>query len=347
MRNTVHDYSQRTAVLIPCHNEAVAIPNVIRQFHNALPGARICVFDNNSSDNTAELARMNGAEVRFVRLQGKGNVVRRMFADIDADIYILVDGDATYDAQSAAKMVERLLRDGLDMVVGVRKETEQGSYRRGHRFGNRIITGCVGLIFGGTFTDMLSGYRVFSKRYVKSFPAQSKGFETETELTVHALELRMPWAEVETPYAARPSGSTSKLSTFKDGLRIFAMIVKLYKEERPFSFFTWIAVVFTVFGWGIAVPLFITYFHTGQVPRIPTAVLATGIQILSVLSFVCGVVLDTVTTGRKELKRLAYLSVPSEAERIRQKANSKERNLMNSVPEAILPQISKIEPTAE
>lgn len=323
MRETSRDNGQRLAVLIPCHNEAVAISTVINQFRDALPEARICVFDNNSSDGTAEIARANGAEVRFVQLQGKGNVVRRMFADVEADIYVLVDGDATYDAQSAPKMVERLLRDGLDMVVGVRQETEQESYRRGHRFGNRLLTGCVGFIFGGSFTDMLSGYRIFSKRYVKSFPAHSTGFETETELTVHALELRMPWAEVETAYSARPHGSESKLSTFRDGFRILIMIVRLCKEERPLAFFTWIAAILAIFSWIGAAPLFVTYLQTGQVPRIPTAVLVTGIQILSVLSAMCGLILETVTTGRKELKRLAYLSMPSQTEQILQKVAPK------------------------
>lgn len=305
----------RIAVLIPCYNEEVAVSTVITQFRSALPNARICVFDNNSSDKTSERAREADAEVYLVREKGKGNVVRRMFADIDADIYVLVDGDATYDAQSACKMVARLSEGCLDMVVGARKETEQLSYRPGHRFGNRALTSAVAFIFGGLFTDMLSGYRVLSRRYVKSFPSHSKGFETETELTVHALELRMPWEEIETPYSTRLNGSTSKLSTYRDGFRILGAIIKLYEEERPLAFFTWIAVLLTVLAWAIAAPIFITYFHTGQVPRVPSAVLATGIQILSVLSFVCGIILQTVTTGRREVKRLAYLSVPCESER--------------------------------
>jgi glycosyltransferase involved in cell wall biosynthesis len=309
--------SPRIAVLIPCYNEEVAVPLVIEQFREALPSARICVFDNNSSDRTTEVARSGGAEVYFVRLQGKGNVVRRMFADIDSDIYVLVDGDATYDAPSAPKMIHHLIENDLDMVVGTRKDTEDAAYRRGHRFGNRLLTGCVSLIFNGQFTDMLSGYRVFSRRYVKSFPALSAGFETETELTVHALELRMPWGEVETPYAARPEGSSSKLSTYRDGYRILSMIIRLYKSERPLSFFGGIALVLTAIAWVTAIPVFLTYFKTGEVPRIPTAILVTGIQLLAFLSLACGLILDTVTRGRQEMKVLSYLNIQSESEKHR------------------------------
>ena len=307
----------RIAVLVPCYNEEVAISTVVTQFRHQLPSARVCVFDNSSRDQTSRRAREAGAEVYLVRERGKGNVVRRMFADIDAEIYVLVDGDATYDVQSAQKMITRLSENSLDMVVGARKETEEHSYRTGHRFGNRILTSTVAFIFGGVFTDMLSGYRVLSQRYVKSFPSHSKGFEIETELTVHALELRMAWEEIETPYSTRPMGSTSKLSTYRDGFRILGTIIKLYEEERPLAFFSWIAALLTVFAWALATPLFVTYFQTGQVPRVPSAVLATGVQILSVLSFVCGIILQTVTTGRREVKRIAYLRFPSEAERRR------------------------------
>lgn len=308
----------RIAVLIPCYNEEISVPTVIRQFKESLPEARICVFDNNSSDRTSEIARLNGAEVYFVELQGKGNVVRRMFADIEADIYVMVDGDATYDAPSAPQMIKKLIKDRLDMVVGVRKDDDIEAYRRGHRFGNWLLTSCVSLIFRGQFSDMLSGYRVFSRRYVKSFPALAVGFETETELTVHALELRMPWSEMETPYSARPEGSTSKLSTYRDGIKILVMIVRLYKAERPLSFFGGIAGILTLMAWLVAIPLFLTYFNTEQVPRLPTAILVTGIQILAVMSLVCGIVLDTVTRGRQEFKRLFYLGITSESEKFQQ-----------------------------
>jgi glycosyltransferase involved in cell wall biosynthesis len=312
----IHAYP-RVAVLIPCYNEEIAAPLVIQQFQEALPGARICVFDNNSSDRTSEVARTAGAEVHFVHLRGKGNVVRRMFADIEADIYVLVDGDATYDAPSAPTMIQHLIDNGLDMVVGTRKDTEEAAYRRGHRLGNRLLTGCVSFIFKGQFSDMLSGYRIFSRRYVKSFPALSAGFETETELTVHALELRMPWGEIETPYSSRPEGSSSKLSTYRDGYRILSMIIRLYKSERPLSFFGGIAAVLTLVAWVAAIPLFFTYFHTSEVPRLPTAVLVTGIQLLAFLSLACGLILDTVTRGRQELKLLSYLNVQSESEKYR------------------------------
>lgn len=307
----------RVAVLVPCYNEEIAAPIVVQQFREALPLARICVFDNNSSDKTSEVAKEAGAEVHFVQLRGKGNVVRRMFADIDADIYVLVDGDATYDANSAPKMIRHLIDHHLDMVVGARKDSETAAYRRGHRLGNRLLTGCVSLIFNGHFSDMLSGYRVFSRRYVKSFPALSAGFETETELTVHALELRMPWGEIDTPYSPRPEGSSSKLSTYKDGYKILSMIIRLYKSERPLPFFGGIAGLLTLVAWGLATPLFLTYFRTGEVPRIPTAVLVTGTQLLGFLSLACGLIVDTVTRGRQEMKLLSYLSIDSESEKHR------------------------------
>lgn len=311
MQTDIPGHGQDVAVLIPCFNEALAIARVIRDFRTALPHARIHVFDNASTDRTVEIAREAGAIVRTVGLRGKGNVVRRMFADVDADIYVLVDGDATYDASSAPVMIERLLNEGADMVVGARKDDNlTGAYRNGHRLGNRMLTGCVSMIFGGTFTDMLSGYRVFTRRYVKSFPALSAGFETETELTVHALELRMPWSEVDTPYSTRPEGSESKLSTYKDGLRILRMILRLFVAERPLHFFGLVGALSLVTGIAIAVPLLTTYLATHEVPRLPTALLSTGLALVAVISLVCGLIMDAVTRGRREMKRLFYLSIP-------------------------------------
>ena len=303
--------THRVAVLVPCFNEQAAIPAVVHAFRAALPDAAIYVYDNNSSDGTAAVARQAGALVRTERLQGKGNVIRRMFADIDADAYVLVDGDDTYDAASAPAMVEMLLRDGLDMVNGARVSEVQAAYRPGHRFGNRVLTGLVTGIFGNRVSDMLSGYRVFSRRFVKSFPALSGGFETETEFTIHALELRMPIGEVATPYKERPSGSASKLNTYRDGLRILRTVLLLVKEERPLPFFAVIATALLLLGVVIVLPVVRTYLQTGLVPRLPTAVLATGLVLLSFLSLTCGLILDSVMRGRKEVKRLAYLSIPA------------------------------------
>lgn len=306
--------NQRIAVLIPCFNEELAIARVVHQFRAALPLAQVHVFDNASTDRTAEVAREAGAVVRSVGLRGKGNVVRRMFADVDADIYVLVDGDATYDASSAPAMIDRLLDHGSDMVVGVRKDDNlEGTYRSGHRWGNRMLTRCVAMIFGGSFTDMLSGYRVLTRRYVKSFPALSAGFETETELTVHALELRMPWCEMDTPYTTRPEGSESKLSTYKDGLRILRMILRLFVAERPMHFFGLIGALSLLTGVAIAVPLLETYLSTHEVPRLPTALLSTGLALVAAISAVCGLVMNAVTRGRREMKRLFYLGIPGPA----------------------------------
>lgn len=299
------------AVLVPCYNEEAAIGKVVEDFRRALPGASIYVYDNNSRDRTVEVARQAGAVVRTEPLQGKGNVVRRMFADVDADIYVLVDGDATYDADSAPKMVEALVNGPLDMVNGARVTEIEKAYRPGHRFGNWLLTSMVARIFGNRFKDMLSGYRVMSRRYVKSFPALAAGFETETELTVHALELRMPTAEIATPYKDRPAGSTSKLSTFRDGFRILWTIMVLVKEERPMQFFSLIAVALAVFSIVLMAPVLIEYAETGLVPRLPTAVLSTGLMILSFLSLSCGLILDTVTRGRREMKRMRYLNIPA------------------------------------
>jgi glycosyltransferase involved in cell wall biosynthesis len=299
------------AVLVPCYNEEAAIGAVIRDFRRALPTATIHVYDNNSKDRTVEVARAAGAVVRREPLQGKGSVVRRMFADIEADIYVLVDGDDTYDAASAPALIRRLLDDQLDMVNGARVTEIQAAYRPGHRFGNALLTGLVARIFGDRIGDMLSGYRVFSRRFVKSFPALSSGFEIETELTVHALELNMPVAELPTPYKDRPEGSTSKLRTFRDGFRILGTILVLVKEERPLAFFTGLFAVLTTISVILAWPVVTTFMATGLVPRLPTAVLATGTMQLAFLSLACGLILDTVTRGRREMKRMRYLEIPS------------------------------------
>jgi len=299
------------AVLAPCYNEETAIPKVIADFKRVLPQAKIYVYDNNSRDRTVEVAKAAGAIVRSEPLQGKGNVVRRMFADIEADIYVLVDGDSTYDADSAPKMISALRNGPLDMVNGARVTDIQKAYRPGHRFGNWLLTSMVAWIFGNRITDMLSGYRVMSRRYVKSFPALSAGFETETELTVHALELRMPIAEMATPYKDRPEGSVSKLSTFRDGFRILWTIIVLVKEERPMPFFSLLALLFAIVAGLLMTPIVIEFLHTGLVPRLPTAVLAMGLVIVSFLSLSCGLILDTVTRGRREMKRMRYLNIPA------------------------------------
>ncbi|MEM9783850.1 MAG: glycosyltransferase family 2 protein [Pseudomonadota bacterium] len=298
------------AVLVPCYNEEAAVAAVVRGFRTALPDATVYVYDNNSTDRTVEVAAAAGAVVRAEPQQGKGNVVRRMFADVDADIYVLVDGDSTYDAAAAPMMVRRLIDDDLDMVNGRRVTEITAAYRPGHRFGNAMLTGLVAAIFGRRTDDMLSGYRVFSRRFVKSFPAISRGFEIETELTVHALELRMPIADVDTAYLDRPAGSASKLSTIKDGIRILRMILVLVKEERPLQFFSSVALMLAILSVALAYPLAIEFMETGLVPRFPTAILSASIMVVAVLSFFSGLILDTVTHGRRELKRLAYLAVP-------------------------------------
>jgi len=301
----------RVAVLVPCFNEEAAVGQVIADFRRALPDAEIHVYDNNSTDRTVAIAREAGATVRSERRQGKGHVVRRMFADVDADIYVMVDGDATYDAASAPKLIEALIAGPLDMVVGLRVDQAEAAYRRGHRLGNRVLTGFLSEIFGQQFRDILSGYRVFSRRFVKSFPVLSDGFEIETEIAVHALELALPVAEIATPYHARPEGSVSKLNTWRDGFRILNTILKLYRSEKPLRFFTLIGLCLALVAVALAVPLAITFLEEGVVPRLPTAVLSTGLMILSMLSVSCGLVLDTVTRGRREMKLLAYLAQPA------------------------------------
>lgn len=299
------------AVLVPCYNEAVSIAGVVRDFRVALPQATIYVYDNNSTDGTAERAREAGAEVRAERLQGKGNVVRRMFADVEADVYVLVDGDGTYRAEDAARLVRMLIAERLDLVNGRRVTDSAAAYRRGHRLGNRMLTGLVRRIFGNRFADMLSGLKVFSRRYAKSFPCLSQGFEIETELTIHALELDMAVAEADIAYGERPSDSPSKLNTVQDGIRILRMIGRLVRIERPLAFFSCGFVLMAVVALLLALPLAVTYLETGLVPRLPTAILATGLMLLAFLSLVCGLVLETVTRGRQEAKRMVYLSIPA------------------------------------
>src|ERR1700694_2744794 len=301
----------RIAVLVPCFNEEAAVATVVADFRKALPSAEIFVYDNNSSDRTIAVAREAGAQVRSERRQGKGHVVRRMFAGIDADIYLLVDGDATYDAPSAPRMIERLLSEHLDMVVGFRVDQSEAAYRPGHRTGNWMLTSFLSSVFGQAFRDILSRYRAFSRRFVKSFPVLSDGFEIETELSVHALELALPVAEIETPYFARPEGSFSKLNTWRDGFRILGTILKLYRSEKPLRFFMAIGIFLALVSIGLAIPVVVTYLELGVVPRLPTAVLSTGLMILAVLSVSSGLVLDTVTRGRREMKLLAYLSKPA------------------------------------
>ena len=304
----------RVAVLVPCYNEERAIAKVVTDFRAVLPEASVYVYDNNSTDGTVEAARRAGAVVRRETYQGKGHVVRRMFNDVQADIYVLVDGDATYDAPSAPAMVAKLVEERLDMVVAARIDREAGAFRHGHRAGNRLLTGFVTHMFGRSFTDILSGYRAFSRRFVKSFPILSGGFEIETELTVHALELELPVGEIATPYYPRPSGSASKLSTWKDGFRIVWTVLKLYRAERPLSLFGAFGVALAIISIGLAIPIVVTFVQEGLVPRLPTAVLSTGLMLLAFLSIACGLILDTVTRGRRELKLIAYLALRAPGE---------------------------------
>lgn len=298
----------RVAVLVPCYNESVAIARVVEDFRAALPDAAVYVYDNNSKDDTAAIARAHGAEVRHVSLQGKGHVVRRQFADIDADVYVMVDGDDTYHAASAPALVATLLDGHHDMVVGVRQAQATAAYRAGHAWGNRMLTGFLSWLFGRNCRDILTGYRAFSRRFVKSFPVLSSGFDIETELTVHALEMKMSVGEVETPYKERPEGSFSKLSTYKDGFRILRTMLRLFSAERPLSFFGAMALVLAALAVALVAPVLSEYMRSGLVPRLPTAVLATGVMLTAWLSATVGLILDTVTRGRREAKMLAYLA---------------------------------------
>jgi glycosyltransferase involved in cell wall biosynthesis len=305
------------AVLLPAYNEERAIAKVVADFRAAVPEAKVYVYDNNSTDETADEARRAGAIVRRETHQGKGHVLRRMFNDIEADVYVLADGDATYDAPSAPAMIAKLVTERLDMVVATRIDCDEAAYRRGHRAGNWLLTGFITHIFGRAFTDILSGYRVFSRRFVKSFPILSGGFEIETELTVHALELELPVGEIATPYYSRPSGSVSKLSTWHDGFRILWTVLKLYRAERPLALFGSFGIALAIVSIGLAIPIFITYMQQGLVPRLPTAVLSTGLMVLAFLSIACGLILDTVTRGRRELKLIAYLALRAPGEQRR------------------------------
>jgi len=299
------------AVLVPCFNEAAAIDKVVRDFRAALPNATVYVYDNNSTDDTSGVARAAGAVVRRELRRGKGNVVRRMFQDIEADIYVMVDGDDTYDAAAAPALVDRLVEDNLDMVVGKRIETHQAAYRAGHRLGNRVLTGLVGWLFGAQIDDMLSGYRVFSRRFAKSFPSFSREFEIETELTVHAMQMRMALAEVETNYKERPPGSTSKLRTFRDGWRILLTITNLMRNERPLMFFSLIGLVNIIVAVILGIPILLHYLDTGLVPRFPTAILCSALVVVAVICVATGLILDLVAHVRREAKRLVYLQHPA------------------------------------
>jgi glycosyltransferase involved in cell wall biosynthesis len=298
----------RVAVLVPCYNEALTIAAVVRGFKDALPFSTVYVYDNNSRDGTSDVAAAAGAMVRAETRQGKGHVVRRMFADLDADVYIIVDGDNTYDAASAPALVEQLMSGPFDLVNGARIDGAKAAYRPGHRFGNWMLTALVTRIFGTASRDMLSGYKAMSRRFVKSFPALSTGFEIETELLVHALELGIPTAEIETPYRERPEGSQSKLRTVHDGVRILRLIMRLVKEERPFAFFSSLAFILMLVSIGFALPVISDYLRSGLVPRLPTAVLSTGLMLSAIIAFFSGLILDTVTRGRREMKRLHYLA---------------------------------------
>ena len=299
------------AVLVPCLNEAAAIGKVVTDFRAALPTATVYVYDNNSTDDTIAVARAAGAEVRREKRAGKGNVVRRMFQDIEADIYVMVDGDDTYDASVAPKLIEALLAENLDMMVGRRVETHQAAYRAGHRLGNAVLTGLVGKLFGSPIKDMLSGYRIFSRRFVKSFPSSSREFEIETELTVHALQMKMAIDEVDTNYKERPPGSMSKLRTFRDGWRILVTIMNLMRNERPLLFFSLLGAICALVGIALGIPIVLEYHRTGLVRRFPTAFVCTGLGVIAMLNVATGLILDLVAHVRREAKRIAYLSFPA------------------------------------
>jgi glycosyltransferase involved in cell wall biosynthesis len=302
--------ARKVAVLLPCYNEEASIAQVVASFRHALPDVTIYVYDNNSTDRTAEVARDAGAVVRRETRQGKGFVIRRMFADIDADVYVLADGDLTYDASGAGRLIATLVDQNVDMVTGVRVGPD-AAFPRAHRFGNRLFNLIVAYLFGSGFTDVLSGYRVVSRRFAKSFPAASAGFEIEAELSVHALDLKLATAEIALPYATRPANSTSKLRTFRDGTRILIMILQMYKALKPFQFFGVISLLLLLLALALGVPIIVTYIETGLVPRLPTAILSAAVVQLSVLSLVCGIIIDAVSATRREIKRMRYLDLPA------------------------------------
>ncbi|MDB5411694.1 MAG: hypothetical protein JWR10_29 [Rubritepida sp.] len=303
------DPAPRIVVLVPCYNEATTVARVVRDFRAALPLAEIHVFDNNSTDGTAEIAREAGAVVSFEERKGKGNVVRRMFADVEADLYVMVDGDATYDASAAPRLVAKAQEGGYDLVNVARIENGEKAYRLGHRFGNRLLTGLVGRVFGTRTVDMLSGYKLFSRRFVKSFPGTSSGFGIETEIMIHALELGIPIAEISAPYGERPEDSPSKLQTWRDGFIILRLIGQLVRRERPLEFFGMAAGVLVLASLLLGLPVVFEFMRTGLVPRLPTAVLASALMLSAMLSVAVGLILEAVTHSRRELKRLAYLAV--------------------------------------
>jgi glycosyltransferase involved in cell wall biosynthesis len=297
----------KTAVLIPCHNEAETVADVVASFKECLPGAEVYVYDNCSDDGTSEVAQKAGAIVVPARIRGKGNVVRKMFADIDADVYVMADGDSTYSAADAPKMIDMLLKEKADMIVAVRREKSETAYRSGHKIGNRLFNFMLEMLFKSTFRDIFSGYRVFSKRFVKTFPVMTNGFDIEAELSIHALTLSVPWGEIDSDYFERPPGSFSKLSTIKDGLKILCSIIRLLKESRPLFFFGMIFIGLFLLSVGISLPVITTFLKTGLVPRLPTAVLSVGIMMISFLNLACGIIMDSVSQTRIEMKKLHYL----------------------------------------
>ena len=303
-----YPHDLRVAVIIPCFNEERTIRQVIREFSEALPGAEIVVCDNNSTDRTSGTARSAGATVLFEPYQGKGNAVRRLFNDVDADVYVMIDGDATYDAAPAPAMIARLVDERLAMVSGARISDHEEAYRFGHKFGNWMLTGLVRMVFGDRFRDMLTGYRVMSRQFVKSFPALSDGFEIETELSVHSLRLHLPAIEMDTAYRARPEGSASKLNTVRDGFRILRVISRLVRDEKPLQFFSVLGALILAGAAALALPIVLTYLETGVVPRFPTLFVAVSMTVISMLSFTIGLILDTLSRGRTEARRLAYLA---------------------------------------
>lgn len=300
--------NNRVAVLIPCFNESKTIVNVINDFRQEIPDAAITVYDNGSEDNTLILAKQANAIVKVVPERGKGQVIRRMFADIDADIYVMVDGDATYDAKSVGGAIELLTTQMLDMVICVRHSCEKSAYRAGHILGNKLFNKAIQWLFGHLSQDVCSGYRVFSRRFVKSFPIVSQGFEIEAEMTIHALQLGLPVGEIETPYRGRPKGSMSKLNTLRDGGRIFWMILWLFISNKPMALFGWLFAVFVMLALALGLPIVVDFIHTGLVPKIPTAILAASLGILSSICLACGIVLDSVSKARLETKRFWYLN---------------------------------------
>ncbi|MBX3487233.1 MAG: glycosyltransferase [Candidatus Paracaedibacteraceae bacterium] len=297
----------KLAVLIPCYNEEAAIPSVVKEFQKTLPDAEIYVYDNNSTDKTTEAATKAGAIVRFEPLQGKGNVVRRMFSDIEADIYLMIDGDGSYDIPSAPKMINLLKENNLDMVVGTRDDSK-GVHRAGHAFGNKIFNLILKLCFGGKFSDIFSGYRVFSKRFVKSFPALTRGFDIESEISIHSLELNLPCAEIPTPFHERFEGTHSKLSTVKDGFKILWRILSLLKEVRPFYLFGMISLFFAIVGTGLFIPILSQYLESGLVPKMPTLIVVTGIFVIAALNLFTGIILGSISSTKREIKKLFYLN---------------------------------------